>query len=91
MSVELYPDHKAVLHFYNSLKVYEIEFLDYLTAYLTSDLYTDRHFDIYVKPTLHHSAFDFIIVEPNQAIYTIQTPKTLEEYLTAQKTLTLRY
>lgn len=91
MSVELYPDHKAILHFQDSLKVYEIDFLDYLTAYLASDLYEDRHFDIYVKPTLHHSAFDFIIVEPHHAIYTIQTPETLEEYQTDQAALDYFY
>lgn len=91
MSVKLYPDHKAILHFQDSLKVFEIDFLDYLTAYLASDLYENRHFDIYVKPTLHHSAFDFIIVEPNHAIYTIQTPETLEEYQAAQQALDYFY
>lgn len=91
MSVELYPDHKAVLHFHHSLKVFEIDFLDYLTAYLTNARYANRHFDIYVKPTLHHSAFDFIIVEPHQAIYTIQTPETLVEYQKGQKTLDYFY
>lgn len=91
MSVELYPDHKAVLHFHHSLKVYEIDFLDYLTSYLADEMYQDRHFDIYVKPTLHHSAFDFIIVEPRQAIYTIQTPQTLKEYQTGQQALDYFY
>lgn len=81
VSIELYPDHKAILHFYDSLKVYEVDFLDYLTRFLAQDAYADRHFDIYVKPTLHHSAFDFIIVEPNQKIYIIQTPESTEEYL----------
>lgn len=81
VSIELYPDHKAILHFYDSLKVYEVDFLDYLTQFLAQDAYKDRHFDIYVKPTLHHSAFDFIIVEPNQKIYIIQTPESSDEYL----------
>lgn len=81
VSIELYPDHKAILHFYDSLKVYEVDFLDYLTRFLAQDAYADRHFDIYVKPTLHHSAFDFIIVEPNQKIYIIQTPESVDEYL----------
>lgn len=80
MSVELYPDHKAVLHFQDSLKVYEVDFLEYLTSFLAQDEYAQRHFDIYVKPTLHHSAFDFIIVEPNHAIYIIQTPVSLKEF-----------
>lgn len=80
MSVELYPDHKAILHFQDSLKVYEIDFLDYLTEFLSQDEYVNRHFEIYVKPTLGHSAFDFIVVEPNQAIYIIQTPENLEAY-----------
>lgn len=81
VSIELYPDHKAILHFYDSLKVYEVDFLDYLTKFLARDAYADRHFDIYVKPTLHHSTFDFIIVEPNQKIYIIQTPESADEYL----------
>lgn len=81
MSIELYPNHKAILHFYDSLKVYEVDFLDYLTKFLAQDAYAGRHFDIYVKPTLHHSAFDFIIVEPNQKIYIIQTPESADEYL----------
>lgn len=85
LSIELYPDHKAILHFYDSLKVYEVDFLEYLTRFLAQDAYTDRHFDIYVKPTLHHSAFDFIIVEPNQKIYIIQTPESAEEYLKNKK------
>lgn len=80
MSVELYPDHKAILHFHNSLKVYEIDFLDYLTSFLTQDRFAERHFDIYVKPTLHYSAFDFVVVEPQQAIYIIQTPESIEQY-----------
>lgn len=80
MSVELYPDHKAVLHFQDSLKVYEVDFLEYLTRFLAQEDYADRHFDIYVKPTLHHSAFDFMILEPNHAIYVIQTPVSLDEF-----------
>ena len=81
MSIDLYPDHKAILHFYDSLKVYEVDFLDYLTKFLAQDAYASRQFDIYVKPTLHHSAFDVIIVEPNQKIYIIQTPESADEYL----------
>ena len=81
VSIDLYPDHKAILHFYDSLKVYEVDFLDYLTKFLAQDAYAGRHFDIYVKPTLHHSAFDVIIVEPNQKIYIIQTPESADEYL----------
>ena len=80
MSVELYPDHKAVLHFQDSLMVYEVDFLEYLTRFLAQADYSDRHFDLYVKPSLHYSAFDFIIVEPNHAIYIIQTPVSLDEF-----------
>ena len=80
MSVELYPDHKAILHFQDSLKVYEIDFLDYLTEFLLRDEYVDRQFEIYVKPTLGHSAFDFIVLEPNQAIYSFQTPENIKQY-----------
>src|SRR5699024_3452667 len=80
MSVELYPDHKAILHFQDSLKVYEIDFLDYLTEFLLHDEYAKRQFEIYVKPTLGHSAFDFIVLEPNQAIYSFQTPENLEQF-----------
>lgn len=80
MSVELYPDHKAILNFHDSLKVYEVDFLDYLTEFLTQDRYAHRHFDLYVKPALHHSAFDFIVVEPNHALYIIQAPETTQDY-----------
>ena len=80
MSVELYPDHKAILHFQDSLKVYEIDFLDYLTEFLLRDEYVDRQFEIYVKPTLGHSAFDFIVLEPNQVIYSFQTPENIKQY-----------
>jgi len=80
MSVELYPDHKAILHFHDSLKVYEIDFLDYLTKFLSRDEYAKRHFEIYVKPTLGHSAFDFMVLEPNRALYVIQTPENMEQY-----------
>lgn len=85
MSVELYPDHKAILHFQNSLKVYEIDFLDYLTEFLLRDEYAKRHFEIYVKPTLGYSAFDFIVLEPNQAIYGFHTPENLEHYRLSQE------
>lgn len=81
LSIKLYPDHKAILHFYDSLKVYEVDFLDYLTKFLSQKAYANRHFDIYVKPTLYHSAFDFIIVEPFHKIYVIQTPQSVNEYL----------
>ena len=80
MSVELYPDHKAILNFHDSLKVYEVDFLDHLTAFLSQDAYADRQFDLYVKPSLHHSAFDFIVVEPNHALYFIQTPEVAADY-----------
>src|SRR5699024_1891427 len=86
MSVELYPDHKAILHFQNSLKVYEIDFLDYLTEFLLHDDYAHRHFEIYVKPTLGHSAFDFIVLEPNRAIYIIQTPENFEQFQVGNET-----
>jgi len=86
MSVELYPDHKAILHFQDSLKVYEIDFLDYLTEFLLHDEYAKRQFEIYVKPTLGHSAFDFIVLEPNQAIYSFQTPENLEQFQINQET-----
>lgn len=86
MSVELYPDHKAILHFQDSLKVYEIDFLDYLTEFLLRDEYVDRQFEIYVKPTLGHSAFDFIVLEPNQAIYSFQTPENIKQYQMNQET-----
>ena len=62
MSVELYPDHKAILNFHDSLKVYEVDFLDHLTAFLGQDAYADRQFNVYVKPTLHQSTFDFISI-----------------------------
>lgn len=80
MSVELYPDHKAILNFHDSLKVYEVDFLDHLTAFLGQERYADRHFALYVKPTLHDSAFDFIVVEPNQSLYFIQTPEVADDY-----------
>lgn len=86
MSVELYPDHKAILHFQDSLKVYEIDFLDYLTKFLSADEYAKRHFDIYVKPTLSHSSFDFIVIEPGRGIYVIQTPETVNQYLLGNET-----
>ena len=86
MSVELYPDHKAILHFQDSLKVYEIDFLDYLTKFLSADEYAKRHFDIYVKPTLSHSSFDFIVVEPNRRIYIIHTPESMDQYLVGNET-----
>lgn len=91
MSVELYPDHKSILHFQNSLKVYEIDFLEYLTAFLSQDKYGQRHFDLYVKPTLHHSAFDFIVVEPHHKMYVIQTPVSVEEYQAGIETLDAFY
>lgn len=87
LSVKLYPDHKSILHFQNSLKVYEIDFLEYLTAFLSHDQYSQRHFDIYVKPTLHHSAFDFIVVEPHHKMYVIQTPASVEDYQSGIETL----
>jgi hypothetical protein len=87
MSVELYPDHKAILYFYDSLRVYEIDFLDYLTGFLSQDEYAERHFDIYVKPTLHYSAFDFMVVEPDHAIYIIQTPESFDQYELKKKAL----
>ena len=80
MSVELYPNHKAILNYYHSLKVFEIDFLAYLTEFLAQDKYALRQFEIYVKPTLNHTAFDFIVVEPGVAIYIIQTPENEEEY-----------
>src|SRR5699024_1527315 len=86
MSVELYPDHKAILHFQNSLKVFEIDFLDYLTEFLLRDEYAQRYFEIYVKPTLGHSAFDFIVLEPNHAIYIIQTPENFEQFQVGDET-----
>lgn len=86
MSVELYPDHKAILHFQDSMKVFEIDFLDYLTKFLSADEYAQRHFDIYVKPTLSHSSFDFIVVEPNRGIYVIHTPETIDQYLVGNET-----
>ena len=85
MSVELYPDHKAILNFHDSLKVYEVDFLDHLTAFLAQDVYADRQFDLYVKPTLHYSAFDFIVVEPNHALYFIQTPEVADDYEAVQE------
>src|SRR5699024_9897863 len=85
MSVELYPDHKAILHFQDSLKVFEIDFLDYLTEFLLQDEYAKRHFEIYVKPTLGHSAFDFTVINPNQTIYSLQTPENLEHYQMIQE------
>ena len=85
MSVELYPDHKAILNFHDSLKVYEVDFLDHLTAFLGQDAYADRQFNVYVKPTLHQSTFDFIVVEPNHAVYFIQTPEVANDYEAAQE------
>lgn len=81
MSVELRPNHKAILNYYNSLRVYEIDMLAYLTDFLSQSLYQERHFEIYVKPTLHRTIFDFVIVEPKQAIYLLQTPHSKEEYI----------
>src|SRR5690625_4867445 len=86
MSVELYPDHKAILHFQDSLKVYEIDFLDYLTEFLLHDEYAKRQFEIYVKPTLGHSDFDFILLDQNHAIYTFQTPTNLQQFQINQET-----
>lgn len=85
MSVELRPNHKAILNYYNSLRVYEIDMLAYLTDFLSQTLYQERHFEIYVKPTLHQTIFDFVIVEPRQAIYLLQTPHSKEEYIHKQE------
>lgn len=87
MSVKLYPDHKAILHFHDSLKVFEIDFLDYLMKFLTQEEYGHRRFEIYVKPTLAHSALDFVILEPNHALYVIQTPETADQYHFGNDTL----
>src|SRR5699024_9854675 len=58
----------------------------YLTEFLLHDDYAHRHFEIYVKPTLGHSAFDFIVLEPNRAIYIIQTPENFEQFQVGDET-----
>jgi len=88
MSVELFPDHKAILNFHNSLAVLEIDLLSYLTSFLSGEKYTHRHFNIYVKPTLNQSDFDFIIVEPREMIYIIQTPQDEEDFVHKKEALT---
>lgn len=87
MSVELYPDHKAILHFHQPLTVLEIDLLSYLTSLLEQEQFAYRQFHLYVKPTLHQSAFDFIIFEPNHALYIIQTPENEEQFLEKQEAL----
>jgi len=88
MSVELFPDHKAILNFHHSLAVLEIDLLSYLTDFLSREEYAHRQFDIYVKPTLNQSAFDFIIVEPGETIYILQTPKDEDDFQTKKEALT---
>lgn len=80
MSVELYPDHKAILNFYDSLTVLEIDLLSYLTTLLSQEPFAQRQFNLYVKPTLHQTAFDFIVVEPNHTLYIIQAPENREQF-----------
>lgn len=80
MSVELYPDHKAILHFHQSLTVFEVDLLSYLSNFLLQDQFAHRDFNIYVKPTLFNSALDFIIVEPRQRVYIIQAPRDSKQF-----------
>ncbi len=80
MSIELYPDHKAILHFYDSLTVFEIDFLSALTTLLARAEYAERAFHLYVKPTLFQSAFDFVVVEPQKSVFIFQTPENVEEF-----------
>jgi len=88
MSVELFPDHKAILNFHDSLAVLEIDLLSYLTSFLSREEYVHRQFDIYVKPTLNQSDFDFIIVEPEEMIYIIQTPQDEKDFAHKKEALT---
>jgi len=87
MSVELYPDHKAILNYYQPLTVLEIDLLSYLTTLLSREPFVHRQFHIFVKPTLHQTAFDFVILEPKHALYIIQTPASEEEFLEKQEAL----
>ena len=85
MSIELYPDHKAILHFYDSLTVFEIDFLSHLTTLLAKEQYAGRQFHLYIKPTLFQAAFDFVVVEPGTSVFIFQTPENIEQFREKQQ------